>query len=238
MDTLFQTAPKNAWNAVIIQLLCWSFRRFCVEKLSSEEELTWDTYFNLITDYAPSQFHVHLDHWLAPEQIANVPNLSEVDAVFRSLVKQLDEAMAAETDDAQEALGKLLDEDLSPMIEKWLGPVYAPYSLFPSLTESDTEIDLTKLNSIVYLLSSRAKLRRKSIRAPLRNQMRKTRRNKENGALQLYVRSEPRIDGTARAAPQNTDSEGEKREGGEERAPEGERNSEGENSGANTEGNS
>ena len=238
MDTLFQTAPKNAWNAVIIQLLCWSFRRFCVEKLSSEEELTWDTYFNLITDYAPSQFHVHLDHWLAPEQIANVPNLSEVDAVFRSLVKQLDEAMAAETDDAQEALGKLLDEDLSPMIEKWLGPVYVPYSLFPSLTESDTEIDLTKLNSIVYLLSSRAKLRRKSIRAPLRNQMRKTRRNKENGALQLYVRSEPRIDGTARAAPQNTDSEGEKREGGEERAPQGERNSEGENSGANTEGNS
>jgi hypothetical protein len=238
MDTLFQTSPKNAWNAVIVQLLCWSFRRFCVEKLSSEEELTWDTYFDLITDYAPSQFQTHLDKWLAPEQIANVPNLSDVDGVFRSLVKQLDEAMAAETDDAQDALGKLLDEDLSPMIEKWLGPVYAPYSLFPSLTESDSEIDMTKLNAIVYLLSSRAKLRRKSIRAPVMNQMRKTRRNKENGALQLYVRSEPRVDGGARSETQNADSEGQKREGGEERAAEGERNSEGENVAANTEGSS
>lgn len=218
MESLFQSAPKNAWNAVITQLLCWSFRKFCAAKLQSEADLSWDSYFSLVSEYAPMQFKPHLNHWLAPEQLANVPNLSAIDEIFRILMKDLDTG----SEEVQEKLATLLDDDISPMIERWLGPVYAPYSLFPSPSESTTDIDLTKLHAILYLLSPKERARRKSIR-PLVLSEKKTRRNKQNEALQLYVRAAPRGADTEGKDAKNTYSEGEKREGVQENRTEGER---------------
>lgn len=180
----------------------------------SDTEISWDTYLTLIAEYAPPQFKPHLDHWLAPEQMANVPNLSAIDKVFRSVLYDLDTG----SEELQEKLATILDEDMSPMIEKWLGAVYAPYSLFPSSVESTTDIDLTKLNAIIYLLNAKEKTRRKSMKPLTLGLLRKTRRNKQNGILQLYIRAET-SDG---ANKQNTYSEGSQREGGEDHSAEGE----------------
>ena len=248
---LFQYPPKNAQHAVLTQLFCWSFRRFCVERLTLDEgtEL-WDTLVNLVTDYAPPQFQTHLDQWLSPEATEHVGNLTELDRVFRSIVDQLDKSVATDDLEIQDKLSTFFDEQMSSLLERWIGSVYAPFSLFPSPTESDTEINLTKLNSIVYLLArqpslSRAHLQRKTFRVkrtvtPIRTQIRKTRRfrQRENGPIQLLVKPDTRNHDARGAQSQKDNSESAKREGVQEHSSEAERDIQGQDSSAHKEGGS
>ena len=190
MDPPFEKKPKNAWNAVLTQLLAWSFRRFCVHRLSTDDEELWDSHLDLLRDYAPKGFEPYLNSWTDPEHMANIPNLPELDAYFRGLVKQLDEAM---TEEEQDAISKILDEEMSPTLERWLGTVYDPYSLFPTPSDSDDTIDTTKLNAILYLLKSQSRHSVKTRRVtgrrsitPIKTHLKaKTRRNKKNVQLQL-----------------------------------------------------
>ena len=115
---------------------------------------------------------------------------------------------------------------MGPFLEKWLGPVYAPFSLFPLTGEPDTEIDMTKLNAIVYLLGRQPSLyRRRTMRGsrrtltPVKTQLRKTRRNKQNEILQLHLRTEVRHADTDK----DNDGKSEEGKGGEERHSEEER---------------
>jgi hypothetical protein len=229
-ESILKYPPKNAWTAVLTQLLCWSFRRFCVEFLCDSELDRWDSFFSLITEYAPPQFHPHLDHWLAPEQIANIPDLN---AYFHSTLDKLNKSIEENDEETQDKIASFFDEEMGPFLEKWLGPVYAPFSLFPLNGEPDTEINMTKLNAIVYLLGRQPSLyRRRTMRetrrtlTPVRTQLRKTRRNKQNEILQLYLRSEVRnadID-------KDNDGKSEEGKGGEERHSEEERASQSEKS--------
>ena len=246
---LFQYPPKNAQHAVLTQLFCWSFRRFCVERLTLDEgtEL-WDTLVSLVTDYAPPQFQPHLEQWLAPDATEHVGNLTELDRVFRSIVEQLDTSVATDDREIQDILSTFFDEDMSILLERWIGTVYAPFSLFPSSTESNTEINMTKLNSIVYLLGrqpslSRANLQRKTFRAkrtvtPIGTQMRKTRRfrQRDNGPIQLLVKSDTRNHDTRGAQNQKDNSESAKREGNEEHSYETQRDPQSQDSSFNKEG--
>jgi hypothetical protein len=50
--------------------------------LSGETPL-WDSHLSLVADFAPAQFKPHLDTWLAPETMAHVGNLKELDTIFR-----------------------------------------------------------------------------------------------------------------------------------------------------------
>lgn len=243
---LLSYPPKNAWNAVVTQLLCWSFRRFCVARLTTDlsgsaTDLSrsptdlWDSHFSLIADFAPPQFKPHLNQWLAPENIAHVGNLGQLDTTFRHLVTVMDGAVSAEDDDIQDDIATLLDEEMGELLEKWLGAVYAPYSIFPNSEEPDDSIDITKLNAVNYLLGRQLTLSRmvKNRRITHRSNtiraatpMKKTRRNKQN----VHVRFSPETRGhDARGAgDQNNEREREQREGGEERRAEEKRDDEGE----------
>jgi hypothetical protein len=248
---LFQYPPKNAQHAVLTQLFCWSFRRFCVERLTLDEgtEL-WESLVSLVIDYAPPQFNPHLDQWLAPEATEHVGNLTELDRVFRSIVDQLDKSVATDDLEIQDKLSTFFDEDMNILLERWIGTVYAPFSLFPSPTESDTEINLTKLNSIVYLLArqpslSRAHLQRKTFRAkrtvtPVRTQLRKTRRfrQRENGPIQLLVKPDTRNHDNRGAQSQKDNSESAKREGVQEHSSETQQDAQSQDSSLNKEGGS
>lgn len=188
-----QYPPKNAWNAILVQLFCWSFRRFCVERLSADEisEL-WDDLLVLVADYAPPQFQSYIDHWLAPEQVANVANVRDLDQSFRLIITKLDKSIEENDTDIQDKLSTFFDEEMSRYLEQWLGTVYAPFSMFPSPMETDTDIDLTKLNAIVYLLGRQPSLdrtKRKTLRSrraftPVKSQLRKTRHSKLRAAAQ------------------------------------------------------
>lgn len=237
-ESIFKYPPKNAWTAVLTQLLCWSFRRFCIELLNNSELEIWDTYFTLITEYAPPQFQPHLEHWLAPEQIVHIPDLS---AYFHTFIDKLNESIEKNDEETQDKIATFLDEDMSPLIEKWLGQVYAPFSLFPSSTDPDTSIDMTKLNAIVYLLKRQPSLSRglRKTRSEKRDTtLRKTRRNKQHDVLQLYLRPEIRDRDAKAQAVENDEGEREERKGDEERHSEEERHDEGENYPSHKEGNS
>ena len=239
---LLSYPPKNAWNAVVTQLLCWSFRRFCGARLTTDISGSatdlWDSHFSLIADFAPPQFKPHLNQWLAPENIAHVGNLGQLDTTFRHLVTVMDGAVSAEDDDIQDDVATLLDEEMGELLEKWLGAVYAPYSIFPNSEESDDNIDMTKLNAVNYLLGRQLTLSRmvknrrithraNTIRAA--TPIKKTRRNKQN-SHNVHVRFSPETRGhDARGAgDQNNEREREQREGGEERRSEEKRDDEGE----------
>jgi len=229
-ESILKYPPKNAWTAVLTQLLCWSFRRFCVEFLCDSELDRWDSFFSLITEYAPPQFQPHLDHWLAPEQIANIPDLN---AYFHSTLDKLNKSIEENDEETQDKIASFFDEEMGPFLEKWLGPVYAPFSLFPLNGEPDTEINMTKLNAIVYLLGRQPSLyRRRTMRetrrtlTPVKSQLRKTRRNKQNEILQLYLRPEVRNADTDK----DNDGKSEEGKGGEERHSEEERASQSEKS--------
>ena len=197
---LLQHPPKNAWNAVLTQLLSWSFRRFCVDRLTTDLSgsvddglALWDSHFSLITDFAPPQFKPHLDNWLAPETLTHVGNLGLMDVTFRHMVSQMDAAVAADDEATQDELATLLDEEMGDLLEKWLGTAYAPYSIFPNSEEPDDSIDMTKLNAVNYLLQRQLNITR-TVRTTLLNRrmthrasairaatpIKKTRRSKQN----------------------------------------------------------
>jgi hypothetical protein len=188
---LLKTLPRNSWDAVLTQVILWSFRRFCVAKLSSDTDL-WDDSIDLVTTYAPASFHPLLAEWLSPEKMGHLHRLTELDADLRALVVKLE-------GEEQEATAEYLDVGLSPEIETWLGAAYAPYSLFPTPDEPDETVDATKLNAIVLLLRIQRSIQHRKTRssrmakptqtAPIRTQIRKTRRRDKNGTLPL---SEPR----------------------------------------------
>lgn len=238
--TLLHYPPKNAWNAVVTQLLCWSFRRFCVARLTTDLSGSaaadlWDSHFSLIADFSPPQFKPHLNQWLAPENITHVGNLGQLDTTFRHLVTVMDGAVSAEDDDIQDDVATLLDEEMGELLEKWLGNVYAPYSIFPNSEESDDNIDMTKLNAVNYLLQRQLTLSRlvKNRRITHRSNtiraatpMKKTRRSKQN----VRVRFSPETrdhDPRGRGGEDDT-REREQREGHEVSLPAQERDTQGE----------
>ena len=250
---LLTIPPKNAWNAVLTQLLCWSFRRFCVDRLTTDVSGSvadslplWDSHIELVADFAPPQFKPHLETWLAPETLAHVGNINQLDTAFRHLVNQLDGAVATEDGDIQDEVATLLDEDMGDLLEKWLGPVYAPYSIFPNSEEPDDSIDMTKLNAVNYLLGRQLTLsklvnirnrrithRANTVRAA--TPIKKTRRNKQN----VHVRFTPETRGYGARGAGDKDDKGQRqeREGNEKRDSAQERNGQGEAPPSNQEGN-
>lgn len=242
---LFVYPPKNAWNAVLSQLLCWSFRRFCVDRLVNDLSGgdLWDSHFTLISDFAPPEFQPHLDNWMVPENLVHVGNLKELDQTFRSIVGTLDKAVHEVDDEIQEELATLLDEGMTKILEKWLGPVYAPYSIFPAIDEPDESIDMTKLNAVNYLLGrqlllSKLKHRRMTHRANTiraATPIKKTRRNKQN--VQVRFSPETRAYDTRGRGDQNNESQRKQREGDEVSHSQEERNDESETPSSNKDGN-
>lgn len=238
MDLPFKQKPKNAWNAVLTQLLIWSFRRFCVHRLSTDNEELWDSHLELLRTHAPKGFEPYLDLWTDPEHMANIPNLSELDAYFRALVKQLDEVV---TEEEQDAISKILDEEMSPTLERWLGTAYAPYSLFPTPSDPDDTIDTTKLNAILYLFKRHTNVKtrrvtgRRSI-TPIKTHLKaKTRRNKKNVQLQLGAGT--LCNGPAREGGEDKEGDNQERKGGEGDHHEEERKGSEEQEAADQEGN-
>jgi len=243
--------PKNAWNAVLTQLLSWSFRRFCVDRLTTDLSGSdgtlplWDSHLSLMADFAPPQFKPHLDNWLAPETLAHVGNLGQLDVTFRQLVSQMDVAVLAEDEATQDKLATLLDEEMSDLLEAWLGTAYAPYSIFPNSEEPDDSIDMTKLNAVNYLLGRQLSIT-KTVRNSLLNKrmthrvrsatpIKKTRRNKQN--VRVRFSPETRNDDPRGRGGEDDASKRQQREGHEVSLPAQERNTQSEASSSHKEGN-
>jgi hypothetical protein len=251
---LLQHPPKNAWNAVLTQLLSWSFRRFCVDRLTTDlsgsdaNPPLWDSHLSLMADFAPPQFKPHLDNWLAPETLAHVGNLGQLDVIFRQLVSQMDAAVAAEDEATQDKLATLLDEEMSDLLEAWLGTAYAPYSIFPNSEEPDDSIDMTKLNAVNYLLQRQLSIT-KTVRTTLLSRrmthrasairaatpIKKTRRHKKN--VQVRFSPETRDNDSRGEGGKDDEGQRQQREGDKVSDSQEKRDSQGEAPASKQEGN-
>jgi hypothetical protein len=225
MEAYLLKSPTTQWQAVLTQLLLLSFRRFCVERLSKEtnSDSLWDNSLELITSYAPKHFKPYFDSWLQPEKIAQIRDLQELDGILRELVTQIDTAVIENDDEKQDNLAELLDTELHSLIKDWLGTRYQQLLLFPS--DEEQEGDDTRMKFVVLSLSIYEKrqglkrtLRAKGRRSitPIRNQMKKTRRQKQDGEISVSFSSNAHGRRTRRnSETEDNGSEREKREGGE-----------------------
>jgi hypothetical protein len=157
----------------------------------------------------------------------------------------MDEAVAAEDEATQDKLATLLDEEMSDLLEAWLGTAYAPYSIFPNSEEPDDSIDMTKLNAVNYLLGRQLSIT-KTVRNSLLNRrmthrvraatpIKKTRRNKQN--VRVRFSSETRDDDPRGRGSEDDPSERQQREGHEVSLSSQERNTQSEASSSHKEGN-
>lgn len=161
IQTILQESPKSAWSALLPQIICWSFRRFCVDRISSydvsSQDLSgqWDDTFDLVTSYAPKPLQKYVEQWFTPEHVEQMNKLTELDLALRKIVETLDASVLQNDNDEEVKIADFLDEGLSNSIEAWLAPHYSHFSIFPTIDESDDDIDETKLNAILYLLKAK-----------------------------------------------------------------------------------
>ena len=74
LTTLLGPTPTHPWEALIPQILLWSFRRFCIIKLSKTTdtpitEQIWDDHMELIRVYAPKGLDCVTTTWITDENI-------------------------------------------------------------------------------------------------------------------------------------------------------------------------
>ncbi len=231
---LLLTQPKSAWSALLPQIICWSFRRFCVDRICSYDVSSqdisgvWDDTFDLVTSYAPKPLQKYADQWFTPEHVEEVSKLTELDLALRKIVNSLDTAVLQNDADEENKIADFLDEGLSNAIEAWLAPHYSHFSIFPATDESDDDIDETKLNAILYLLKAKKadKQERKGMKkthrrvrfadtTPIQRELirRKTRKYKKNVSVPLPTKTPG--DDTRGAEGKDNGSVSEERKGDE-----------------------
>jgi hypothetical protein len=233
LATFFQIPPKSAWSALLPQILFWSFRRYCVTRISSldasanEIEPLWDDIFDLVHSHIPEPLKKYVDDWFVPEHVEHMANLPDLDMALRKIVKDLENSILENDVEQQNEIADLLDEGLSIQVEKWLAPNYSHFSVYPTPEESDDDIDDTKLNAILYLL--RLKKERKGVKKthrraivdanPVKTEIvrRKTRKYKQNTPhVSVPLPTKTRGDDTRGGETKDNGSESEERKGNEE----------------------
>lgn len=233
---LFKGVPTNSWDAILRQLLFWSARRFCVDRLANSNSRIadpldlsgavpvapadlWDTHFDLMEEFAPPAFMPYLREWLSPEHFQSLSKSYELDCALRALVVALDRSVFSEDEADQEVISSLLDDELPALFESWLGISFAPLHFFPTPEESDEDIGPAKLHSILLLMKVykpeiRKRKTARALHGTLKSHLRKTRRQK-----QKHERAEVSV--SLRPTGSDNDSRGSEGEnhgsGGEER---------------------
>lgn len=160
LKELLGPTPTTPWAALIPQLLLWSFRRFCKEKLILISDIllieqVWEDFFELIHNYAPQGLQNVGSTWLAPEHIYGLhSSLEEYNAFFYDILESLDLALAEESDGAQTQITLFLDDQLRDTMLDWLG-AENPLLIFPLSPEEDRRFsDGRFLGLIRYIMRS------------------------------------------------------------------------------------
>jgi hypothetical protein len=138
LRTLLGPKPTHPWGALIPQLLLWSFRRFCVEKLlySLDQPLSeqiWDDHLELVNRYCPHGLESACGTWLTDENLELVHSpLEEYNAFFIDLLKLIDTALETDSEDDQNAVSEFLDESIRVALKEWAteGPM-EKFFIFP-----------------------------------------------------------------------------------------------------------
>ena len=150
--------PNHPWGAIIPQVLLWSFRRFCFNKLVQiseilENEQLWDDHMELIHLYAPRGLESIASSWFSPESVEHVySSLEEYNRFFLEFLIEVDGILISGDTDGENNIANFLDEDMGVIIRDWLGEEYGAFLIFPMNSDSEDEFTDEQLSNLVTAL--------------------------------------------------------------------------------------
>ena len=144
LTTLLGPTPTHPWEALIPQILLWSFRRFCIIKLckTSETPITeqiWDDHMELIRVYAPKGLECVTTTWITDENIEYVhSSLRDYNIFFLNILTMMDSAFVYSDTVAEDIISKFLDAEMPQVVNTWMGDL-KDFLIFPTSSENDDE---------------------------------------------------------------------------------------------------
>jgi hypothetical protein len=158
LKTVLGPKPNHPWGAIIPQVLLWSFRRFCFNKLVQiseilENEQLWDDHMELIHLYAPRGLESVAASWFSPESVDHVySSLEQYNRFFLEFLIEVDEILISEDADGENNIANFLDDGMGFIIRDWLGEEYGAFLIFPMNSESEDEFTDEQLTKLVTAL--------------------------------------------------------------------------------------
>jgi hypothetical protein len=167
---LLESVRGDPWSLLIFQTLIWSFRRWAIHYLVSEDmsdnmhDYIWESHIDLIRNFAPEGLQELGVVWLSPANVGDrIDSLEELNAYFLLIVDKLNKAIDTDNDAEQNLLSIFLDETLTDIIGEWLEG-RTEYRIYPTHEESSDTFSTERIFSIMQkILEKNARPRREVV---------------------------------------------------------------------------
>ena len=162
LTTLLGPTPTHPWEALIPQILLWSFRRFCIIKLSKTTdtpitEQIWDDHMELIRVYAPKGLDCVTTTWITDENIEYIhSSLRDYNIFFLNILTMMDSAYEHSDTVAEDIISKFLDVEMGEIIYTWIEP-FKEFLIFPMNSECEDDFTDDHFASILMALTDYSK---------------------------------------------------------------------------------
>jgi hypothetical protein len=142
LTTLLGKVSNDPWSLLMFQTLMWSFRRWAIHYLTSDEtngpmhEYVWDTHIHLVRQFAPDGLKEFGVVWLNPLNVGDRTDLlEELNEYFMFIVDVLDKALNEDNENDQNTLSIFLDDTITEILDGWLTG-REQYRIYPRSEES------------------------------------------------------------------------------------------------------
>ena len=143
LRTLLGDSPKHPWGALIPQILLWSFRRFCIQKITVAEgklmDSVWEDHLELVHMYTPRGLEAASMEWMTPENISHVSSpLEKYNRFFIDFIEAIDIIMSDDNIALQDKFSEFLDVKMGRVVSDWLSAM-KEFIIFPMDATNDDE---------------------------------------------------------------------------------------------------
>lgn len=152
---LLESVRGDPWSLLIFQTLIWSFRRWAVHYLVSENmsdsmhDYLWESHIDLVRNHAPEGLQEFGVVWLSPTNVGDrTDSLEELNSYFLFIVDKLNKAIDTGNDDEQNLLAIFLDETITDILAEWLEG-RTEYRIYPDHDESSETFPSEKIFGIM-----------------------------------------------------------------------------------------
>ena len=167
---LLESVRGDPWSLLIFQTLIWSFRRWAIHYLISDDtsdnmhDYIWESHIDLVRNFAPEGLQELGVVWLSPANVGDrIDSLEELNAYFLLIVDKLNKAIDTDNDAEQNLLSIFLDETLTDIIGEWLEG-RTEYRIYPTHEESSDTFSTERIFSIMQkILEKNARPRREVV---------------------------------------------------------------------------
>jgi len=152
---LLTSVRGDPWSLLIFQTLIWSFRRWAIHYLVSDDtsdnmhDYLWDSHIDLVKRHAPEGLQEFGVVWLSPSNVGDrTDSLEELNAYFLFIVDKLNRAIDTNNEDEQNSLSIFLDETITDILAEWLEG-RTEYRIYPDHNDSSDTFSSEKIFMIM-----------------------------------------------------------------------------------------